>query len=225
MRKTIKLVALAAIVAATMASCAGKSSSDAGAAGTAEASSTTSESLLFGELPALHIEMQAAKDAIKEEGKQVKTEAQFKELAEKEEKIKAEYTAKIEEAAKALNGNAINLTDGDIKVTEPVALTYEGFFSKTGLTPKFSVSGKAEAAADFTPETKYPQDSYTVYVVGFDGSGQEVFSSKIGFIAAVKEGGKSVVKAGTPVKFDNMQFGAKKAADYQKATSLKLMVQ
>lgn len=74
MRKTIKLVALAAIVAATMASCAGKSTSDAGAAGTAEASSTTSESLLFGELPALHIEMQAAKDAIKEEGKQVKTE-------------------------------------------------------------------------------------------------------------------------------------------------------
>lgn len=218
MRKTIRLMALAAIFAASMASCSSKEASSE-----TEAASAASESVIFGELPALHNQMQAEKDAIKKETKSATTESQLTDLMEKSDQLKEKYTTKIEDAAKALNGKAISIADGDIKVTEPVTLTYDGLFSKQDITPKFKVSGKAEAAADITPDVKYAQKSFTVYIAGYDKDGNEVFASKIGFIDAADAGGKSTIKAGTPVKFDGLQFGAKKAADYQKATTLKLI--
>lgn len=181
-----------------------------------------SDTLLFGSLPGVHAEMQQAKEKFFEEAKTADSESQLKSLQEKGDKLGEEYAAKIEEAAKGLDGREVTITNGEIKVTSPVSLTYRKFFSKTDMTPCFEVNGAAEAAADFSPKSEYPQKMYTVYVVGYDANGTEVFDSRIGMIDAEENGGKAVVKAGTPVKFDELQFSGKKVDAYQQAATLKL---
>lgn len=49
-----------------------------------------------------------------------------------------------------------------------------------------------------------------------------MFESKDGFIAAQKEGDKAVIKAGTPVKLDQLQFSPKKIEGYERAATLGL---
>ncbi len=90
------------------------------------------------------------------------------------------------------------------------------------MTPYYGVDGQAEAAADIVPAGALPQNSYNVYIVGYDADGKEVFESKDGFIAAQKEGDKAVIKAGTPVKLDQLQFSPKKIEGYERAATLGL---
>ena len=90
------------------------------------------------------------------------------------------------------------------------------------MTPYYGVDGQAEAAADIVPASALPQNSYNVYIVGYDADGKEVFESKDGFIAAQKEGDKAVIKAGTPVKLDQLQFSPKKIEGYERAATLGL---
>lgn len=49
-----------------------------------------------------------------------------------------------------------------------------------------------------------------------------MFESKEGFIAAQKEGDKALIKAGTPVKFDQLQFSPKKIEGYGRPATLRL---
>lgn len=90
------------------------------------------------------------------------------------------------------------------------------------MTPYYGVDGQAVAAADIVPASALPQNSYNVYIVGYDADGKEVFESKDGFIAAQKEGDKAVIKAGTPVKLDQLQFSPKKIEGYERAATLGL---
>lgn len=90
------------------------------------------------------------------------------------------------------------------------------------MTPYYGVDGQAEAAADIVPAGALPQNSYNVYIVGYDAGGKEVFESKEGFIAAQKEGDKAVIKAGTPVKLDQLQFSPKKIEGYGRPATLRL---
>lgn len=90
------------------------------------------------------------------------------------------------------------------------------------MTPYYGIDGEAEAASDIAPESPLPLSSYTVYIVGYDSDGNEVFESKEGFIAAQKEGDKAVIKAGTPVKFDQLQFSPKKIEGYGRPATLRL---
>lgn len=48
------------------------------------------------------------------------------------------------------------------------------------MTPYYGVDGQAEAAADIVPAGALPQNSYSVYIVGYDAGGKEVFESKEG---------------------------------------------
>lgn len=208
MKRTIKLMAVAAIAAATMTSCGGGSSSEA---------------LLFGKVPAIYAELKAEKDAIKEDAKSISSVSDFADLAEKENKIKEEYTGKLEEAAKALDGKEITFAEGDIKVTAPISLTYKSI-SKSDLAPSFEINGTAEAAADITPESTYSQIAYIVYIVGYDADNQEVFTNRAGLIYGEKVGDKDVIKAGTQIKFETLYFSARQAEEYSKATSLKLII-
>lgn len=211
MKSIFKTMALAVIISPLFLSCSGVASSG-------------SESLLYGNLPAVHGEMQEAKEALMEEYKACESEAKAKSLMEKGDKLGEEYLAKIEEAAKALDGREIKITDGDIKVTAPVSLTFKKFFSKIDMTPYFMTNGGAEAAVDITPDSEYPLTIYQVYIVGYGADGQELFTSNVGQIDAVETDGKGVIKAGTPVKFHEIQFSDKKVKEYQQATSLKLEV-
>lgn len=183
---------------------------------------SASESVLFGEVPAIYGEMQETKDALKEEYKTCDSESEAKSIMEKADKLNEEYAVKIEEAAKALDGKEISFSESDIKVTSPVSLTFEKFFSKIDLTPYFKVNGSAEAAKDVTFDCDWA--AFNVEIVGYGSDGQELFSSKVGLIDAVVGDGQAVVKAGTPVKFDYLQFGKKKVAEYQQASSLKLEI-
>ncbi|MGM9816383.1 MAG: hypothetical protein ACI304_04925 [Lepagella sp.] len=179
---------------------------------------------LFGGLPDKFADMQKEQDALREEAKKIENEQDKAKLIEKSEKMKEEWTVKIENEAKALDGKEISFADSDIKVSKPVSLTYTDFFSKLDLTPAFKVNGEAAAAVDITPESKYALDRFSVYVVGYDDAGQETFQSKVGSIKAEVNGDKAVVKAGTPVEFDTLQFSDKKVEEYQKTKSLKLEV-
>lgn len=181
-----------------------------------------SESLLYGNLPAVHSEMQEAKNSIKEEFIAAKSESQGKDLIEKANKLEKEYSEKIEAAAKALDNREINFSEGDLKITAPVTLTYESFFSQSDMTPYFKVNGSAEAATDITFAGEHPLSGYNVYIVGYGPDNEELFASKVGMIDAEINGETAVIKAGTPVKFDRLQFSSNETDEYRKTASLKL---
>lgn len=209
MKTNLKLMAMAVIALSTLFSCSQGGGSD---------------SMLFGSLPGEYEKMQAAKDALREEARNASSEAQMTRLMEKSNELKEEWTVKIENAAKSVDGRQIDITDGDIKVTSPISLTFRNFFSKMDLTPTFSIAGSAEAASDIVPEGKYPLAYYTVYIVGYGAENQELFTGRMGSIKAEITGDKAVVKAGTPVEFDMLQFSAKEVTGYEDAKSLKLEV-
>lgn len=204
------LVTLSAIVVTMLSSCSG------------DGSGNSSDSLLYGNLPAVYSKMQEAKQSIKEEYKAAHSESQAKDLMEKADKLEKEYSEKIESAAKALDNKDINISEGDFKITVPVSLVYEGFFSQLSMTPYFKVNGNAEASADLIMNSGLPLTGYKVYIVGYGADNEELFASTVGMIDAEVNGDTAVIKAGTPVKFDRLQFSEKETTEYQKATSLRL---
>lgn len=203
------LMAIAAITMMVLSSCTGGDGNE-------------SEALLFGEIPAIHGEMQEAKAAVKEEYKACDSESKAKTLMEKASKLEEEYSQKIETASKNLEGKEINFADGDVKVTSPISLTFEKFFSKSDMTPYFKVNGSAEVSKDIIFDCTYP--AFYVNIVGYGSDGQELYSSRIGTVDAIVGDNSAVVKAGTPIKFDKLQFAKSKVAEYQQAVALKIEV-
>lgn len=207
----MKLMALAAIVVPMLSSCSGDGA-------------TSSNPSLFGELPEEYVQFKAEKDAFKEKAKEIKTEADKAKLIKESQEMEEKWTVRIEESSKSLDGKTIGISDGEIKVTEPLSLTFDRFFSKSDLTPVFVVIGAAQAAVDITPESEFPRTAYQVYIVGYGPDGAELFDNEIGFIDAQETDGKAVIPAGTPVKFDKLQFSGKDAPAYPMAETLKLVV-
>lgn len=207
--KCIKFVALASILTPMIFSCSGAGSSD---------------TLLFGSLPGVYGQFQAEEAQLQEEAKNITSEAEKAKLIEKSEKMKEEWSGKIEESAKALDGKTIEFAESDIKVTEPISLQFDGFFSEIDMTPQFKINGSAEAPAEINTGEMYLGTSENVYIVGYNAEGQEVYKINAGFIPVENVDGKAVVKAGTAVNFDTLYFSEKKAEEYEAAKSLKLEV-
>lgn len=212
MKTITKLMAIAAIVLPMLSSCSGDGA-------------TSSKPSLFGQLPEEYVQFKAEKDAFKEKAKEIKTEADKAKLIKQSQEMEEKWTTRIEKSAKALDGKPVAVADGEIKVTEPLSLTFDGFFSKSDITPVFVVSGAAQAAVDITPESEFPRSSYQVYIVGYGPDGAEVFDNRIGTIDSQEIDGKAVISAGTPVKFERLQFSGKDAPDYPMAETLKLVVE
>lgn len=208
--KTIKLMALVAILTPMLFSCSGGVGS--------------SDTLLFGSLPGVYGQFQTEKDQLQEEAKNINSEADKAKLIEKSEKMKEEWSAKIEESAKSIDGKTIEFAESDIKVINPISLQFDGFFSKTDMTPKFKINGSAEAPAEINTGEMYVGTSENVYIVGYNAEGQEVYQIKGGFIPVENVDGKAVVKAGTAVNFDTFHFSGKKVEEYEAAKTLKLEV-
>lgn len=208
MKSIIKMLAFAAVTLPLFASCSGGSSSD---------------SLLFGALPGVYEGYQAEKNELEEKAKDIKSEEDKAKLIAESKELTDEWTGKIESAAQELDGRKVEITDADIKVSEPLTLTYDGLFSKSDITPEFVINGAAQAATDFTPESPVPSASYSVYIVGYNAEGTEVFATKCGFIPATLEESKAVIKAGTPVQFEKIHFSDNYVNEYQQATTLKLV--
>lgn len=210
--KSIKTLALVVALMPMLLSCSGGSGS-------------SSESPLFGSLPGVYAKFQTEKDKIKEEAKNIKSEAEKAELIKKSEKMEEKWSAKIEESAKALDGKPIELAESDIKVTQPLSLQFDGFSSgKSDLLPKFRVNGSAETASDINTDGVYVGVSESVYIVGYNSEGTEVYKIKVGFVPSENVDGKAVVKAGTPISFDVVHFSSKYLEDYEAAKTLKLEV-
>lgn len=210
--KSIKTMAFVAAIMPMLLSCSGSSGS-------------SSESVLFGSLPGVYAQFQAEKDKLSEEAKNIKSEADKAKLIEKSEKQQEEWSGKIEASAKALDGKPIEFAESDIKVTEPISLQFDGFTSsKSDLLPKFKVNGSAQAAKEINTDAIYVGVSESVYIVGYNETGEQVYKIKMGFVPSENVDGNAVIKAGTPISLDVVHFSPKYLNDYEAAKTLKLEV-
>ncbi|MDE6010784.1 MAG: hypothetical protein K2F87_05010, partial [Muribaculaceae bacterium] len=116
MKKLFKTLAAVAMVAmsGSLASCSGESG-DGG---------SDAESMLFGKVPSIMMKIEKVQQEIKLERKTATTQKELIKAEEKEQKMKDEWIPKLEEAAQALDGKQLDISEGDFKVTTPLTLTY-----------------------------------------------------------------------------------------------------
>lgn len=222
MKKTFKLAAIA-FSAFVLSSCGSGSKSDA---------------LLFGEIPGIMAELQSEVQKIKENPDIFKNEEEFKKADKKLKELNEQAEKDLTAAMKEIAGKEFEVTcDAPLKVNKPLSLSPDGFFSKSGLEPKFKVEGEVVAETD--APAAFPQsmvDYYvrmpqtapieqTVELVGLDAEGNELYSFNVGSFSPVVEGDKVIVKGGQVMKNDGFHLGKKEAEKYLKATSLKLRFQ
>lgn len=202
----MKLMALAAIFLPAMLSC-----------------SSDTQTPLFGSLPEVYSKFKVENDALQEEAKNIKTEAEKAELIKKSGELKEKWTSKIEASAKALDGKTIEFAESDIKVTEPISLQYEKIFSDSKLNPQFKINGAAEAATDIPVDANY-MSTRTVNICGYNAEGQEIYKINVGRIATEEKDGQKIIAAGTPVQFSTLYFPTKNVDEFKNVTTLKLEV-
>ena len=189
--KKMKQMALAVLLMPLLLACSGGSSTDTN---------------LYGSLPEKYEKFMQEKADLKKQAENIKTEADKKELIEKSKKMQAEWKVKIEECAKTLNGKPIEVEKCDFTITTPLSLEFTDFYSNSNLTPSFKINGEATATSDMKTGNDFVLPSENVYLVGYNAEGQEVYKTLVGSIAAENVDGKTFVKAGTPVEFDNVKF-------------------
>lgn len=222
--KNFRLMALVAVAMPLMlSSCGG-------------GSGLSSDSKFFGNVPGIYAEMVAKDESLKEQFKNCSSEDEARKVFAEAEAAEKEYSVKIEDAAKALDGKTIEIeSTPEITVKTPITLTFDGFQSKTDMTPRFKLAGDAVAAQNYQSEeskglstgggdlTGYKGLSQHVYLVGFDKAGTQVFSQKVAYfpidlISDTELG----VKAGTNLRFEDFTVNKKNCEGCIKATVLKL---
>lgn len=192
MKLNIKLMAAVAVISATLTSCGGNASD------------------LFGDLPKIYEEYEAEMEAVKESGN-----VDAKAFNEK-------YEQKFLEAAEALNGKEISVSDeGEMKITSPIKMTFDRIVPK-GLS--FNLEGEMEVAEEIVREVKYRVPGLGVYLVGYDSDDKELFKDKIAYIESRSPGNRVRIEAGTRASFYGLDFETDHAKDYPKAKELKLVV-
>lgn len=222
--RNFKLMALAAIaMPMLLSSCGGSGGS-------------SSDSKFFGTVLGIYADMTAKDESLKEQFKNCSSEGEAKKIFAEAEAAEKEYSVKIEEAAKALDGKTIEIeSTPEITVNTPITLTFDGFQSKTDMTPRFKLAGDAVAAQNYQSEeskglstgggdlTKYKGLSQHVYLLGFDDAGTQVFSQKVAYFPIdLITDAELGVKAGTNLKFEDFTINKKNCEGCIKAAVLKL---
>lgn len=222
--RNFKLLALAAIaMPILLSSCGGGSGS-------------SSDSKFFGNVPGIYAEMAAKDESLKEQFKSSSSEDEAKKVFAEAEAAEKEYSVKIEEAAKSLDGKTIEIeSTSEITVNTPITLTFDGFRSKTDMTPRFKLAGDAVAAQNYQSEeskglstgggdlTRYKGLAQHVYLLGFDDAGTQVFSQKVAYFPIdLISDAELGVKAGTKLVFETFTINKKNCEGCTKATVLKL---
>lgn len=203
MKCNIKFLTVVAVMVAALTSCGGGASR------------------LFGDLPDIYIERDAAIKELREDGAD-------------ESRMQYEYKKfrkKLESAAKEISGKPVRcVKSDDFKITSPLSLSYIGE-SSSGYN--FSCDVGAQAAEDIVIEVPDANTEYTncsVYLLGYDSEGEVLFCWSIGSIDCEHKDGKITIKAGTPVKIGVDFFGANiffkesKVWAYHDAKELKIAV-
>lgn len=168
----------------------------------------------FGDIP----ETVAKYEQESEEMTSKMTQGNYSEIQEKIDGLKAETKTKVEEEAKALNGKEINATTDEavLKIEHPLTLVFRNL---NGIRAMFGLEGKVVAAKDLTlnatpsdlqAETLLSGSKITVSVKKLidiellDKDGNVVDTRKgFGYLVAENLGTSAVVKAGTPVVFQD----------------------
>lgn len=207
MTKMLRLMVLVAIMLPMMLSCSGDG-----------------DKSIFGSLPKVYNEYMEAGTKLYEELINIKTDQDNAEYLEKSEKLQQEWSGKIEQASKSLDGKVINFGEGDFKVTEPISFQFKEISQKGSLSSTFNFNGSAEAASDIILQRSYYVPSTSVYMIGYDAEGQEIFKERVGKINVEEKDGQSVIPAGTPIKFDSFSFGGLYVDKYDQVTVVKLEV-
>lgn len=205
MKRIYKLLVLVAFFIPMLSSCSGGNA----------------DSIPFGIFPSEYEKFLKESEKLKAEAQNIKTDEDKAEYIKKTDKLKEEWREKLETAAKTVDGKPIEFSESDIKVTEPISLTFESL-KKTDLEPFYRINGAAEASKDISVDPGKVYSSLNVYMVGYDSENQEMFASKVGTIAVDKE--KNLITAGTPVKLYLLSFVDKYVEDYLKVKTLKLEV-
>lgn len=200
-------LALAVIATFALTACSGGSSSNTN---------------LFGDVPEILQKYDEEQDALKEKGKNIKSEEEKAKLIAESKKVDEEYTAKVETASKKLDGKALDVTSEDFDITTPISLTYEEISSAKKLNPKFKVNGEAKTTKEIALAQTVFSTKCPVQIVGFDAEGNEVYHLQVGTVEVATENGQSTVAAGAPVEFTTLTLRTNYLEDYSKATSLKL---
>lgn len=205
MKSFVKLIVLAIATLPFFVSCSGGSSSTP----------------LFGSLAGKYAEYSAKKEALAKKAETITSEEEKAKLIKESEALNTEWKTKIEKAAQSLDGKTVDVEPGDFTITEPISLTYEGFFSESNLTPKFKVNGKLEVAKESEVKNQYAR-TVGVVIAGYDAEGKKVYAEKIGNADVSDKGGVKVIAAGTPVELDGLSFS--RDVEYKNATTLKLEI-
>lgn len=197
-------MALAVITLPMLASCSGGSSTP-----------------LFGSLAGEYAKYAEKKAEIEKKAESITSEEEKAKLLKEAKEMQEEWSVKIEDAAKSLDGKSVEVEAGDFKVTEPISLTFEDFYNKSDLKPIFKANGKAEAANEINTGN-YVLPNRIVNIVGYDAEGQKLYSNEIGTVAVTNRDGKGIIAAGTPVELTSVRYSDKYVKEYLKATTLKL---
>lgn len=224
MRKQLFITSVLSIAAVSfiLSSCGGSSSS-------------SSESMLFGKVPAIAAELNTQSEELKAKLGASESESDAKAVFEKYEKFYAEAREKAEKAAQEWSGSTLTLENTDeLTVKTPVTVQFKDFFSKGDIDPRYDLAGEVVAAKDIPLEGKdalaFNDGTMTplsVDLIGLDAEGNEVISHQVGSIARTSTGeGTAVITAGTPVNINahNLTMSDSKAAEYAKIKSLKLAI-
>lgn len=218
MNLTNKLITATAIACAslTLASCGGGSSSD---------------SRFFGNVPGLCAEWEQTNNDLKEKFKTSESAEAAGKIMDEANASKEEYKAKIEEAAKGLDGKTIEIQSTPrFTVNSPVTLTFDRMSS---MDPRFKLAGDIVAGENYQSEnarslsdgasdvSRYKGLGQHVYLIGLDNEGNKVLESKIGYfpmdlISDTELG----VKAGTPLVLETFTIYDGNMEGCIKATTL-----
>lgn len=223
---SIFIAIIASIASISFVSCGGRKSS--------------SESKIFGSIPGIYADYQAKNADILGKMENCSSQDEGMKLFQEQEEIQKEYLDKIETVGKNFDGTVLDIESAhDFTITEPVIMTFDGFWSKLNLEPKFKLTGVVEAATDHESSTL--SQSASIYVkdpsqlkamptpvmlVGMDSEGNELFSERVGHAPlSVLSETQIGVKAGTAIVFESLNFVGKKAEAYTKVVTLHLAYQ
>ncbi len=223
MKNKLLIAAFLMAAAVTFTSCGGGSGS-------------ASDSRFFGKVPGIFANMIEKKEVLKEQYKTCSTEDEAKKIYAEAESAEKDFSAKLEEAAKGLDGKTIEIQSSpEITVKSPITLTFDGFQSKLDMTPRFKLAGDVVAGQDYQSKdsksiskaggdiTRYTGLSEHVYLIGLDDTGAQVFRSKVAYfpIGLITDS-ELGVKAGTKLVFETFTITEKNVEGCLKATSLQL---
>lgn len=199
-------------------------------------SGSSSDSRFFGKVPGIFADMIEKNEALKERYKNCSSEDEAKKLMAEAESAEKEFSVKLEDAGKALDGKTIEIqSTPEITVNSPITLSFDGFQSKLDMTPRFRLAGDVVAGQGYQSEdcksisagggdlSKYTGLSQHVYLIGLDDAGTQVFSSTVAYFPiGLMSDSELGVKAGTKLEFETFTINKKNVEGCLKATSLQL---